>query len=84
MARTERPNAHLLKVSLYSVRRLLDPTHEDADIKSIRRKTNELLKVNRLSVKGTLLRKTRYLCAYYERNPQFLPTWQQLNLYPDA
>jgi hypothetical protein len=84
MARTERPNAHLLKVSLYSVRRLLDPTHEDADIKSIRRKTNELLKVNRLSVKGTLLRKTRYLCAYYESNPQFLPTWQQLNLYSNA
>ena len=83
MARTQRPNTDKLKVAYWSVKRTLNIHRSDSDEKSIQTKTMELLRKHKLSLKGKLGHQLNRLFKFYEKNPDLLPTWNELNLYKD-
>lgn len=84
MARTCKVFNRKAKVPYCTVERTLDGSREDSDRVSIRTKTIFLLKKNHLKSTGNIADMLKRLLRFYGENPESLPNWIDLSLYPLA
>ena len=82
MARTSKVFNSRARVPYCTVERTLDGTREDSDRVSIRKKTVFLLRKNRLKTSGKFKDMLKRLLRFYGENPDSLPNWIDLSLYP--
>lgn len=80
MARTIRDTRNL-SVSLYSVIHTFMTEREDADYEAINQKVKQLLRKNKLRLDGKYYTRIKRLLAYYDKNPDKLPTVEEFRLY---
>ena len=82
MVRTNKVIDNTVKVPACMVEQTLNANRGTADKKSIGAKLKDLLDKHDLKTSGSLSSRLERLLAYYDRNPEDLPTWIELSLYP--